>query len=73
MADFFPLIDRALIKSSDGAVKALAVENPATGAEITRVKICPLESIDEKIADAEKAFADWSARTAKDRAHHLNR
>ncbi len=73
------LNDPSLLKSQcfvngewvgDGAI---AVTNPATGEEITRVPHFGAEETRAAIAHADAAFKPWAAKTAKERANILRR
>lgn len=64
------LRDRALvggewIAADDGAV--FDVHNPATGERITSVARCGAAEAGRAIVEAERAFREWSARSAKER------
>jgi len=73
------LNDPSLLKSQcfvngewvgDGAI---AVTNPATGEEITRVPNFGADETRAAIAHADAAFKPWAAKTAKERANILRR
>ncbi|MFB6269434.1 MAG: CoA-acylating methylmalonate-semialdehyde dehydrogenase [Halobacterium sp.] len=47
------------------------VENPATGDRIAQTPLTPPEAVDDVVADAERAFADWSQTPVEQRIQPL--
>ncbi len=63
------LVDGAWIGADDGAT--LAVDNPADGKRLAAVPALGAAETRRAIAAADRAFADWRAQTAKERARLL--
>jgi acyl-CoA reductase-like NAD-dependent aldehyde dehydrogenase len=51
----------------------LTVENPATGSPVAEVPVPSPEAVDGMVADAARAYRDWSRRPVADRREHLMR
>ncbi len=65
------LVDGKWISAADG--KTIAVHNPATTALIAQVPMLGQNETETAIAAAERAFIDWKARTAEQRAAILGK
>ncbi|OLP58881.1 succinate-semialdehyde dehydrogenase (NADP(+)) [Xaviernesmea oryzae] len=65
------LIDGEWRKAASG--EEIVVTNPADGSEVGRVPSLSAAEVEEAVAAAERAFADWSKRAARDRSAILKR
>jgi succinate-semialdehyde dehydrogenase/glutarate-semialdehyde dehydrogenase len=68
------LRDRALIDgewlASEGGI-TFDVNDPATGGRLARVARCGMRETEQAVVAADRAFPEWAARTAKERAGPL--
>src|SRR5215469_16197217 len=67
MSEFRLLIDGKLVEGAD----TLDVINPATGKVLTAAPRANRAQLEEAVAAATRAFADWSARPLQDRGARL--
>ena len=71
------MAEKTLLNFVDGSWKrsqaseSLEVVNPATGEAIVRVPMSPGEEVDEAVAVAERAFAEWRRVLPADRIQYL--